>query len=79
MADGSLDVAVVGAGVVRVAIAGELYGRGVRAAVSGIGAGASGVQFGGVRRQCGTPAPIDRTLGVLDVARFEHNRPVPEP
>jgi sarcosine oxidase subunit beta len=58
MADGSLDVAVVGAGVIGLAIARELVGRGVRVAVferSGIGAGASGVQPGGVRQQWGTP------------------------
>src|ERR1700756_2774637 len=58
MADRSLDVAVVGAGVVGLAIARELRGRGVRVAVferSGIGAGASGVQPGGVRQQWGTP------------------------
>src|ERR1700682_2117644 len=58
MADRSLDVAVVGAGVVGLAIARELHGRGVRVAVfdrSGIVAGASGVQPGGVRQQWGTP------------------------
>src|SRR5437660_12293594 len=58
MADRSLDIAVVGAGVVGLAIARELHGRGVRVAVferSGIGAGASGVQPGGVRQQWGTP------------------------
>lgn len=52
-----LDVAVVGAGVVGLAIARELAGRGARVAVfdrSGIGAGASGVQPGGVRQQWGT-------------------------
>jgi sarcosine oxidase subunit beta len=51
-------VAVVGAGVVGLAIARELGGRGARVAVferAGIGAGASGVQPGGVRRQWGTP------------------------
>jgi sarcosine oxidase, subunit beta len=55
--DRLLDVAVVGAGVVGLAIARELSGRGARAAVferSGIGAGASGVQPGGVRQQWGT-------------------------
>jgi sarcosine oxidase, subunit beta len=52
-----LDVAVVGAGVVGVAIARELTARGARVAVferAGIGAGASGVQPGGVRQQWGT-------------------------
>jgi len=58
MADQRLDVAVVGAGVIGLAIARELHGRGVRVAVferTGIGAGASGVQPGGVRQQWGTP------------------------
>ena len=53
-----LDVAVVGAGVVGLALARELQRRGARVAVferSGIGAGASGVQPGGVRQQWGTP------------------------
>jgi len=53
-----LDVAVVGAGIVGLAIARELGRRGARAAVfdrTGIGSGASGVQPGGVRRQWGTP------------------------
>jgi glycine/D-amino acid oxidase-like deaminating enzyme len=57
MAGGHLEVAVIGAGVVGLAIARELQGRGVRVAVferSGIGAGASGVQPGGVRQQWGT-------------------------
>jgi len=58
MADRSLDVAVIGAGVVGLAIARTLRDRGVRVAVferSRIGAGASGVQPGGVRQQWGTP------------------------
>src|SRR2546426_5101762 len=58
MADRRLDVAVVGAGVVGLAIARELQRRGARVAVferSGIGAGAWGVQPGGVRQQWGTP------------------------
>jgi sarcosine oxidase subunit beta len=53
-----LDVAVVGAGVIGLAIAREVAGRGARVAVferAGIGAGASGVQPGGVRQQWGTP------------------------
>ena len=57
MADRPLDVAVVGAGVVGLAIARELRRRGARVAVferTGIGAGASGVQPGGVRQQWGT-------------------------
>ena len=51
------DVAVVGAGVTGLAIARELRLRGLTATVverAGIGAGASGVQPGGVRRQWGT-------------------------
>jgi sarcosine oxidase, subunit beta len=57
MADSELDVAVVGAGVVGLAIARELNGRGLRVAVferTAIGSGASGVQPGGVRQQWGT-------------------------
>jgi sarcosine oxidase subunit beta len=57
MADQRLDVAVVGAGVIGLAIARELQGRGVRVAVferTAIGAGASGVQPGGIRQQWGT-------------------------
>src|SRR2546430_7933851 len=52
-----LDVAVVGAGVVGLAVARELQRRGARVAVferTGIGSGASGVQPGGIRRQWGT-------------------------
>jgi sarcosine oxidase subunit beta len=58
MADRNLDVAVIGAGVVGLAIARRLQDGGARVAVferSGIGAGASGVQPGGVRQQWGTP------------------------
>src|SRR5881396_2225416 len=58
MADRSPEVAVVGAGVIGLAIARELRRRGAEVAVferSGIGAGASGVQPGGVRQQWGTP------------------------
>lgn len=57
MARSKLDVAVVGAGVIGLAIARELTDRGVRVAVferTGIGTGASGVQPGGVRQQWGT-------------------------
>jgi sarcosine oxidase subunit beta len=49
--------AVVGAGVVGLAVARELHRRGVEVVVlerAGIGAGASGVQPGGVRQQWGT-------------------------
>ena len=57
MADRPLDLAVVGAGVVGLAIARELGRRGASVAVferTGVGAGASGVQPGGVRQQWGT-------------------------
>lgn len=57
MADRPLDLAVVGAGVVGLAIARELSRRGASVAVferTGVGAGASGVQPGGVRQQWGT-------------------------
>jgi sarcosine oxidase subunit beta len=53
----AIEVAVVGAGVVGLAIARELQARGARVAVferASIGAGASGVQPGGVRQQWGT-------------------------
>jgi sarcosine oxidase, subunit beta len=52
------DAAVIGAGITGLAIARELSERGVQVVVverSGIGAGASGVQPGGVRQQWGTP------------------------
>lgn len=55
----SVEVAVVGAGIVGLAVARELGERGVEAIVlerEGIGAGASGVQPGGVRQQWGTRA-----------------------
>jgi sarcosine oxidase subunit beta len=53
----AVDVAVVGAGVIGLAVARELTGHGCRTAVVervGIAAGASGVQPGGVRQQWGT-------------------------
>ena len=52
-----VEVAVVGAGVVGLAIARELQARGAQVAVferTSVGAGASGVQPGGVRQQWGT-------------------------
>jgi glycine/D-amino acid oxidase-like deaminating enzyme len=52
-----LEVAVVGAGVTGLAVARELTQRGAAVAVferEGVGAGASGVQPGGVRQQWGT-------------------------
>jgi sarcosine oxidase, subunit beta len=52
-----LDVAVVGAGIVGLAIAREVKSRGASVCVlerAGIGAGASGVQPGGVRQQWAT-------------------------
>jgi sarcosine oxidase subunit beta len=55
--DGPAEVLVVGAGIVGLAIARELGQAGVAVTVlerEGIGAGASGVQPGGVRRQWGT-------------------------
>ncbi|HZT16011.1 MAG TPA: FAD-binding oxidoreductase [Gaiellaceae bacterium] len=53
----SVDVAVVGAGITGLAVARELTARGHGVTVvdkAGIGAGASGVQPGGVRQQWGT-------------------------
>ena len=49
---------VVGAGIVGLAVARDLQSRGVEVVVverTGVGAGASGVQPGGVRQQWGTP------------------------
>ncbi len=54
---GAVDVAVVGAGIVGLSVARHLRERGLSAVVferSGVGAGASGVQPGGVRQQWGT-------------------------
>jgi sarcosine oxidase subunit beta len=72
-----LDVAVVGAGVVGVAIARELSRRGARVAVferAGIGAGASGVQPGGVRQQWGThiACRLARESGLFYAEADEH-------
>jgi sarcosine oxidase subunit beta len=53
----SIEIAVVGAGVIGLAIAHELQARGAHVVVferTSIAAGASGVQPGGVRRQWGT-------------------------
>src|SRR6059036_3790891 len=53
----TVEVAVVGAGITGLSVAWHLRGRGLDALVlerSGIGAGASGVQPGGVRQQWGT-------------------------
>jgi sarcosine oxidase, subunit beta len=53
----TVEVAVVGAGIVGLAVARELQARGARVAVferTSIGAGASSVQLGGVRQQWGT-------------------------
>jgi sarcosine oxidase, subunit beta len=69
----AVDVAVVGAGVVGLAIAHELQGRGARVAVferTSIGAGASGVQPGGVRQQWGTR--IACRLARESAAFYEH-------
>jgi sarcosine oxidase subunit beta len=68
-----VDVAVVGAGVVGLAIAHELQARGARVAVferTSIGAGASGVQPGGVRQQWGTR--IACRLARESAAFYEH-------
>jgi sarcosine oxidase, subunit beta len=54
---GHVDVAVIGAGIVGLAIAREIASRGASVCVlerEGIGAGASGVQPGGVRQQWAT-------------------------
>jgi sarcosine oxidase subunit beta len=52
------EVAVIGAGVIGLAVARELRDRGVAVAVAertGVASGASGLQPGGVRQQWGTP------------------------
>jgi len=83
VADRPLDVAVVGAGVIGLAIARELTRRGARVAVFeriGIGAGASGVQPGGVRQQWGTriACRLARESAAFYVETDEHlESPVP--
>jgi sarcosine oxidase subunit beta len=55
--DNAVDVAVVGAGITGLSVAWHLRARGVAVRVldrTGVGAGASGVQPGGVRQQWGT-------------------------
>jgi ribulose 1,5-bisphosphate synthetase/thiazole synthase len=51
-------IAIVGAGIVGLSVAHHLIERGEKSLVlyerAGIGAGASGIQPGGVRLQCGT-------------------------
>ena len=56
-ADSAVEVIVVGAGITGLSVAWHLRARGVAVRVldrSGVGAGASGVQPGGVRQQWGT-------------------------
>ena len=56
-ADSAIEVVVVGAGITGLSVAWHLRARGVAVRVldrSGVGAGASGVQPGGVRQQWGT-------------------------
>ena len=68
-----IEIAVVGAGVVGLAVARELQARGARVAVferTAIGAGASGVQPGGVRRQWGTRVAC--RLASESAAFYEH-------
>ena len=72
VADRPLDLAVVGAGVIGLAIARELSRRGASVAVferTGVGAGASGVQPGGVRQQWGTTESLPSRAGVGRVLR----------